>query len=159
MHNDSIFAPGPPQEMISIPGKSMKRRSCLTHEHNRLDHSNLGFFPVCISICIFSPNKAAGGQTDIDVAVVAAEIEKKDNVGCIYIWVCILRWSNKKISFMYSHIHHRCNSPKLCGNCIPLPLKPRLHGEPSAFYLSSPAATEPVAPPTLYLLISLSIYL
>lgn len=27
----TLFAPGSPQEMISIPGKGMKRRSCILH--------------------------------------------------------------------------------------------------------------------------------
>lgn len=44
MHNDSIFVLEPPQEIISIPGKSLKKEvTYVPHEHNRLDRSNPGF--------------------------------------------------------------------------------------------------------------------
>lgn len=78
MHNESIFAPGPPRgNDINSRKKHEREVMCVTHEHNRLDENNLGFVMHGI---LFGANKAIG-SADVNVAlVIVYKIKEKDNV-------------------------------------------------------------------------------
>lgn len=66
----------PTGNYINSRKKHEKEVMHITHELNRLDQSNLGFMRAFL----FAAINAEEGNTDIDVSLVAAEIEKRNHV-------------------------------------------------------------------------------
>lgn len=100
VHNGYMCARIPPGNDINSRKKHEEEVMYITHEHNRLDQSNLGFI---LCAFLFEANKAVTylGNDDVDAAIV--------DRGVFTHWFRILRWQNKTISIMNSLINQKYN--------------------------------------------------